>query len=314
VRIPLGKLSYLALLLCVQTSWGANRHLLTVHFFDVGQGDSALIVSPTGKTVLVDGGPPEAAESLTARVTQLVHKPIDLVILTHPHLDHVGGLLPVLQKLGARRYMDPGFPHPSAAYESLLHFVQQNVPEFAPPDVDPEHPERNLKIAIGGGATLTILWPRRPEEAFFRETRSDVNANSIVMRLSYGKMAFLLAADAEQETEERLLKKPRELRADVLKVAHHGSRYSSSARFLAAVRPSIAIVSVGVGNDYGHPTQEALTRIQDVGAQLFRTDVNGEILVTSDGRTVSAQIVPRRLCPPTKSGSQLYSHSDRCLP
>ena len=277
----------------------APRHPLEVHFFDVGQGDSALIVSPTGKTVLIDGGPPEAAAALTQRMTQLVHRPLDLVVLTHPHLDHAGGLLSVLQKLGARRYMDPGFAHPSAVYESLLHFVKENVPETASPEVDPEHPEKPLRIGIGGGATLSVLWPRRPEEAFFRNTRSDANANSIVLRLSYGKTAFFFAGDAEQETEERLLKWPlRDLRADVLKVAHHGSRYSSSEAFLAAVHPSIAVVSVGVGNEYGHPTREALQRLEDVGAQLFRTDVNGEIRVTSNGKQVEAQVVTPHECPP----------------
>ncbi|QRK04050.1 MBL fold metallo-hydrolase [Archangium violaceum] len=260
---------------------------LTVYFFDVGQGDAALIVSPTGKTVLIDGGPPEADEALVPRLRQLVQGPIDLVILTHPHLDHLGGLARIIQAVGARRFMDPGFDHPSEAYRKLLEVVGQKAGQVMTPTPNPSAPETPLTVGLGEGATLTILWPRAPRDAFLDNTRSDVNANSIVAKLTYGKTAFLFTGDAEPETEAYLLRKPIDFTSTVLKVAHHGGRYSSTAPFLAAVKPQAAIISCGKGNDYGHPTDEVLQRLGASGARVFRTDLQGEVLAVSNGTTVT---------------------------
>ncbi|QRN99776.1 MBL fold metallo-hydrolase [Archangium violaceum] len=260
---------------------------LTVYFFDVGQGDSTLIVSPTGKTVLIDGGTPESDDRLVARVRELVPGPLDMVILTHPHLDHLGGLAKVIQAVGARRYMDPGFDHPSEAYRKLLDVVGRKVGQVMTPTPNPSAPETLLTIGLGEGVTLTILSPRMPQEAFLTRTRSDVNANSIVAKLTYGKTAFLFVGDAEPETEEHLLGKPIDFTSTVMKVAHHGGRYSSTAPFLAAVKPQAAIISCGAGNDYGHPTDEALQRLGAVGAHIFRTDLQGEVVAVSNGATVT---------------------------
>ncbi|MCY1081039.1 ComEC/Rec2 family competence protein [Archangium lansingense] len=268
---------------------------LTVYFFDVGQGDAALIVSPTGKTVLIDGGPPEADEALVPRLRQLVQGPIDLVILTHPHLDHLGGLAKILQAFGARRFWDPGFIHPSEAYRDLLAVVSETVGDKDKKDQkegktrmpDPSPPETLLTVGLGEGATLTILWPRTPLNPFLDDTRSDVNANSIVAKLTYGKTAFLFTGDAEPETEAFLLTRPIDFTSTVLKVAHHGGKHSSTAPFLAAVKPQAAVISCGSGNDYGHPTPEALQRLGATGARIFRTDLQGEVLAVSNGTTVT---------------------------
>jgi competence protein ComEC len=260
--------------------------VLSVYFLDVGQGDAALIVSPTGKTVLIDGGPPAATEQLVSRLRELVSGPLDLVLLTHPHLDHLGGLARVLQTLGARRFMDPGFDHPSEAYRKLLEVVGQEVGQVLVPTPNPSAPETLLTIGLGEDTTLTILWPRHPLEAFLTRTRSDANSNSIVARLTHGKTAFLFTGDAEPETEAHLLKKPLDFTSTVLKVAHHGSRHSSSARFLAAVQPQAAVISCGRNNDYGHPAQETLRRLESSGAHIFRTDQQGEVLAVSDGATI----------------------------
>jgi beta-lactamase superfamily II metal-dependent hydrolase len=260
---------------------------LTVYFFDVGQGDAALIVSPTGKTVLIDGGPPGADDALVPRVRQLVQGPVDLVLLTHPHLDHLGGLAKVLQAVGARRYMDPGFDHPSEAYRKLLDVVGQKAEQVMTPTPNPSAPEKLLTIGLGEGATLTLLWPRVPQEEFLKNTRSDANSNSIVAKLTYGRTAFLFMGDAEPETEEMLLRKPIDFTSTVLKVGHHGGRHSSTAPFLAAVKPQAAVISCGAGNDYGHPTDEALRRLDAVGAHILRTDLHGEVRAVSDGTTVT---------------------------
>ncbi|WP_224366759.1 MBL fold metallo-hydrolase [Hyalangium versicolor] len=267
---------------------------LTVYFFDVGQGDAALIVSPTGKTVLIDGGPPEAGEHLVSRLRELVHGPLDLVILTHPHLDHLGSMKDAIQAVGARRYMDPGFDHASAAYRDLLEYVGKEVGQVMTPEPNPQAPDSFLTIGLGEGATLTVYWPRYPREPFLKNTRSDANSNSIVTRLTYGKTAFFFSGDSEADTEEALLRKNTDYTSTVLKVAHHGGKYSSTEAFLAAVKPKAAVISCAARNEYGHPTQEALSRLAAVGAQVFRTDQDGDVQAISDGNTVTLQAAKGR--------------------
>ncbi len=276
---------------------------LTVHFFDVGQGDAALIRSPTGKTVLIDGGPPEAGRPLAARLRELVSGPLDLVILTHPHLDHLGGLDEAIRAVGARRYMDPGFDHPSEAYRDLLEFVGQEVEgQVMTPTPNPSAPHTLLSIGLGEGVTLTILWPRHPQEPFLTTTRSDANSNSIVAKLTYGKTAVLFMGDAEPDTEKVLLGRPIDYNATVLKVAHHGGRQSSTQKFLEAVKPQAAVISCATGNEYGHPAPEVLQRLERVGSQVFRTDLQGEVVAVSNGTTFTLTTERGRSTPLTVAG------------
>ncbi len=258
---------------------------LTVYFLDVGQGDAALIVSPTGKSVLVDAGPPEAGRDLSRRLAALLDGPVDLAIISHPHLDHLGGLPAVLDRPGARRYMDPGFEHATSAYRELL----RKVAALEVPLLEPELAEDGgpFTLELGGGAKLTVLWPRRPKEAFLSGTRSDANANSIVLRLDHGEVSFLFTGDAEADTESRLLRSGQRLSATVLKAPHHGSRHSSQAPFLERVKPEVVVVSCGRNNEYRHPHEHALRRFRAVGAHVLRTDVDGDLVAVSDGQSVS---------------------------
>ncbi|AKF86793.1 hypothetical protein MFUL124B02_33280 [Myxococcus fulvus 124B02] len=163
---------------------------LTVHFLDVGQGDAALVISPTGKTVLIDGGPPEARERLNKRLRELVNGPLDLVILTHPHLDHLGGLAQTLRTLGARRFMDPGFDHPSEAYRDLLDVVGDTVGQVMNPEPNPSSPNGLLTIGLGEGVSLSVLWPRAPKEPFLVGTRSDANSELHRREATYGRTSL----------------------------------------------------------------------------------------------------------------------------
>ncbi|HZS38963.1 MAG TPA: ComEC/Rec2 family competence protein [Polyangia bacterium] len=261
----------LALLLMKERAGAEAR--LAVSFIDVGQGDAALITSPTGKSVLVDGGPPESAAALTEFVRARARQPLDLVLLTHRHVDHLGGLESLIRSVGTRLFLDSSYPHPTPAYRRLVRLLEER-------HVPVREAIRGRRVDLGDGAILELLGPPEPALA---HTRSDVNSNSVVARLDWRRLSVLFAADAEAPAERWLLAERTRLRARVLKVAHHGSRYSSTLRFLRAVAPEIAVVSCGAGNDYGHPHPLALRRLAQVGARVYRTDERGDVLLTSDG-------------------------------
>ncbi len=247
---------------------------LRVDFISVGQGDASLITGPGGKRVLIDGGPSPAGPALAAFVCRRGGGPVDLVLLTHRHADHLGGLASVIADCGARLFMDAPFPHPSPGYAALLRLIAgRHIPV--------RQAETGRVIDMGGGARLTLLGPPQPA---ITGSRSDVNSNSVVARLDFGSVSVLFAADAESPTEAWLLASGADVRATVLKVPHHGSRYSSTPRFLQAVRPEVAVVSAGTGNDYGHPAPPTLQRLAKIGARIFRTDTDGHVALTTDGQ------------------------------
>ncbi len=250
----------------------ADGGVLTVDFLDVGQGDAALLVSPTGKTVLVDAGPPGSAKAIRRAMRRRGVTRLDLVLVSHAHADHVGGLMDLIGRVPIGRYLDPGVPHTSATYRRVLLALKRA-------GIRADTARAGQRIDLGGGATLQILWP---EKQLLRGTRSDLNSNSVVARLDYRDVSILLTGDAEQPTEAALRRRTG-LRSDVLKVPHHGSAYSSTPAFLARVRPRYAIVSVG-RNDYGHPTPQTLRRLSVVGARVYRTDLDGTVHLWTDGR------------------------------
>lgn len=276
-----GRLLALLVALALTVASPARAAELVVTFFDIGQGDSALIVSPTGKRVLIDGGPPESGDRLLAALAAHHIDLLDLIILTHPHADHLGGLKKVVAALPVRMFLDSGYRSTSPVYVGLLSVL-------AARGVAVKQAAAGRQIDLGGGALLTLLGPPMP---WLTNTRSDVNANSVVARLAWQGRSALFTGDAEPETERWLLAQSPAgaaagaLRAELLKVPHHGGRFSSTLQFLQAVAPRLAVISVGATNDYGHPTPEALARLAQVGARVLRTDQDGEVTVRSrDGQ------------------------------
>jgi competence protein ComEC len=257
---------------------------LRVDFLDVGQGDSALIRSASGKTVLIDGGPSEAGSRVDAFLNEHGVQTLDLVLLTHRHADHLGGLRVVVERHGTRMFLDAPYPHDIPEYQRLLAELDRQ-------HVLVRQAENGRSIDLGGGAHLTLLGPPQPS---LSGTRSNVNANGIAARLDCGKLSILFAADAQAQTERWLLETQPNLRAAVLKVSHHGSRSSSTPKFLQAVQPWLAIISVGAGNEYHHPDPQTIERLQRAGARVLRTDADGPIAIESDCEKIHVLVRGRK--------------------
>jgi competence protein ComEC len=251
---------------------------IRVTVLDVGQGDAILVEGDRGGRLLVDGGPDGATllAALDARIPPWDRR-IDVVVLTHPHEDHVGGLPALLGRYRIGRAFENGMTGPGPAYAAWREGTARYgvaVGLLGTGDT----------IAIDA-VTMRVLWPDHgtvPAES--ADTGSAINDTSIVLLGEAGPASFLLTGDAE-ETVDPLLVARGLPRVDLLKVAHHGSRTASSAAFLDAVRPAVALISVGAGNEYGHPAPATLARIKERGATILRTDRDGSIVATLDGRT-----------------------------
>ena len=243
---------------------------------DVGQGDGVLIRGPGGKTVLVDAGTGKGGLAAVAELAKLGLARVDIAVITHPHLDHMGGFIRMFDKVAFGEFLDSGYPHTSKTFIRLLNEIEKR-------GIPLRKVRRGEKIDLGGGATMSVL---APEEPLFHGTRSDANANSIVLRVDVGDVCAVLAADAEAETEERIEASGDSIRCPVLKVAHHGGSHSTSDTWLAAVKPAVAVISVGARNRYGHPREDTLDRLEAVGARVYRTDRDGTVVVRTDGKRV----------------------------
>lgn len=270
--------SVVGLLLCVLLlavhSAGAASSRLTIRFFDVGQGDLAAVIVPGGGTILVDAGD-EKADDLPARLAKMAFPAPLRVVITHPHSDHIGGLMPVLKSVHVTTVYGNGSDHASRLYEDVLGYLVANRVQYV-------LCREGQKYRFGG-AEIAVLHPGTGDRS------SDVNEMSVVLMLNYGKFRALFTGDAGKWAENKMLERGASLKADVLKVGHHGSHYSTSSAFLAAVRPSVAVISVGAHNDYGHPASETLKKLKKAGVTVYRTDRRGDITISTDGRTWSVK-------------------------
>ena len=292
---------------------------LTIRILDVGpiNGDSILISSPSGKTVLIDAGDTTKGKAVVEALKRNNIQQLDYFIATHPHPDHIGGAAEVFKAVKVLNVIDNGQP-PSAAPQatpppartpvgkkpppapaksakttSLTKFFDDYKAAVSSSGAHYEIAKPGTKVDLGGGALLTILAPSEP---FFTKDKmgtggNEANANSIVARLDYGSFSMMLAGDAEEQTEHRLLTKELELKSRVLKIGHHGSKYATSADFLKRMQPEVAIVSCGAWNRYGHPSQAVLDRLRaaNPNVKLYRTDLQGEITITTRGSDITVK-------------------------
>jgi beta-lactamase superfamily II metal-dependent hydrolase len=282
---------------------------LHVYFFDVGQGDAALIVSPEGRTVLVDAGPASAVGHVTNRLPELLAARLDLVVLTHPVADHYGAMQAVQKLADPRRLLEPQLPGTPTDYDALLTVLGSRGVEIFSPAPNPSQPQEPLRLPLGGGAELTVLWPRAPTEPLLTvpgtgtDRRAEHEANSMVLRLTHGETSVLFAGDARAETEAALVKQRGQgLRSTLLKVGGHGADSATSLEWLQEVRPRAALISTDAKNP---PAQATLDRLKLAGAHVFSTAQHGELHVVSDGKRLV--VTPQRSLPEEKvTGPQVF--------
>lgn len=246
---------------------------LAVDFLDVGQGDAILIKAPGGQNILVDGGPDKTVVKRLGENLPWWDKKIDLMILTHAHDDHVTGLIDVLKRYQVKRILYTGAVHSAPNYLAWLKLARDKKISLTIID-------KKQTINLNQGAKMEILYP---DQSLLNKNLTDLNDSSIIIKLIYGQNKFLLTGDASEKVEKALLANGDNLGVDVLKVAHHGSQYSSGQDFLEKVGAKVAVIMVGEDNDFGHPSLRIIKRLERAGAEIFRTDEKGTVKILSDG-------------------------------
>jgi competence protein ComEC len=254
------------------------RDVLRVAFVDVGQGDATLIDLPDGQFAVVDtgqGGRHPAVRELRELLAARRRSVIDLLVITHGHPDHYGGLLDLIDEVTIREIWLNGQLLTEERDGKMATLIASAMARGTRVRFAPELCGRSPPF---GGARIEVLWPcPRYDPAL------GLNDNSIALRVAFGRRSFILTGDLERDAERRLIAAGRVQPADVLKVAHHGSKTSTSAAFTAAVRPSLAVISSGAGNRYGHPSPAVVERLLDAGAEVHRTDTHGGVIILTDG-------------------------------
>ncbi len=247
---------------------------LTVSFLNIGQGDGIFVESPTGVQMMIDGGPGAIVLRELGKMMPFYDRTIDMLMVSNPDKDHMGGFIDVLDSFRVASVIEPGTIGASAEYKTLEKKIDEEpaVRVVA---------RRGQRILLGGGAYFEVLFPDREVSGV------TTNEGSIMGRLVYGNTSVMFTGDAPQNIEEYLSSLDgKRLHSDVLKVGHHGSRTSSSQEFVGYVSPAIAVISDGKDNKYGHPHQETLDTLKEFGVQVLRTDLQGRIVMESDGETI----------------------------
>ena len=244
---------------------------LTVHFLDVQHADCILLACG-GEYALVDGGYPESGDRIVAYLQEQGVRELDLMVGTHPHGDHIGGLPQVLNTFPTETVWTSQLPYTNDYVSSFTNAVKRNGADFVQP-----RPGESFQL---GDATIDVIGP-------LNLRYEDANDLSLVLMVTYGDTRFLLTGDMEEVAERELVEAEVDLKADVLKVGHHGSSSSTSYRFLRAVAPTYGVISLAALNEYGHPHRDPMSRLMDADVTIYRTDKMYDIVAFSDGETIS---------------------------
>ena len=275
-----GAASFLiALVACSAAIWYTvflldSHHDLRLTVFDIGQGDSIFIEAPNGNQILIDGGPSSVVLGKLGGAMPLWDRSIDLIVLTHPHADHVAGVIEVLKRYDVGMVLESGTNYSTAEYREWRTLLEQkHVPVVIA--------RAGQKVHLAKNTELDVF---TPFDSFVGKSPSNVHDAMVVSKLVYASSSVMLMGDAEKYFEYRLLLSGADLKADILKIGHHGSKTSTAEDFVAAVLPSYAVISVGRKNRYGHPTQQTLDTLAKFNIKTFRTDQDGDIKFVSDGK------------------------------
>lgn len=251
---------------------------LEVNFFDVGQGDSIFIETPHRQQILIDGGPSSVILEKLKKEMPFWDRTIDFVILTHPEKDHITGLLDVLKRYKVENILWTGVARDTAEYREWEKLIKEEGAKIF-------IAQASQKLSFSEKLSFLVL---SPPESLEGRVFKDSNDTSIVAKLTFGATSFLFTGDATKIVEKELVLAPGKHKAqidsDVLKVGHHGSKTSTSKEFVEAVSPKFAVISAGRNNSYGHPRQETLDTLAEYGIKIFRTDIDGDIKIISDGK------------------------------
>jgi competence protein ComEC len=287
-------IAYLLLPLLVVAAFVVNNSVksgpdykLHVDFYDVGQGDAMFIQSYLGNQMLIDGGPTNEVLAELGADMPFFDRTIDAVMLSHPHEDHVDGLIDVLKTYRVKKVIMPDVEFDSPAFAEFLKLIDEK-------HVEKVYAHEGMRIYLDPATVFDVYYPPARHlvlengETGLAGPKLDPNNASIVGKLSFGKTRFFFEGDAGTEVENLILPKYN-LDSEVLKVGHHGSQYSSSQGFVDEVSPEYSVIEVGQGNTYGHPTAAAMDRIRRTGSQILRTDLDHTVKFVSDGDQIMKQ-------------------------
>jgi competence protein ComEC len=251
---------------------------LRISFLDVGQGDAILIQTPSGRTMLIDGGATDVVLTRLADELSFFDREIDVIGETHPDADHVTGLIPVLQKYKVDMILTPPVEGTTKVFNELKHHIDDEQAEV-------HTAKKGDVIDFHDGVTVTVLYP----SVTYVAKKNDTNDASVSVVVKYGAVSFLLTGDLPETQESKLISDVLPKHITVYKASHHGSKYSSGEQLLTYIRPEYSVISAGKDNTYGHPNQEALSRLQKYSGEVLSTIDRGTITFVTDGRSVDVE-------------------------
>lgn len=248
-------------------------NLLTVHYLDVGQGDSIFIELPNDQVMLIDASEKDMSSRISNYIRKKGYSKLDYLIATHPHSDHIGGMKDIVNNFDLKSIYMPKAVTTTKTYENLLKSISDKGMKI-------KSAKSGMKIIAEKDLLVEILAPNS-------ETYESLNNYSVVLKVTYKNRSFIFMGDAERLSEEEITSSPA---ADVIKIGHHGSSSSTSAAFLKKVNPSMAIISVGQDNSYNHPHTSVINRLEKSNIKVYRTDLNGNIVLTTDGNEIKVEV------------------------
>lgn len=259
---------FIALSLGSAVAFGSENKEMKVHYIDVGQGDSILIETPNDKVILIDGGPPKAGDKIVTYLQEQNVREIDLLIATHPDFDHIGGLIKVMQSFPIKQIVDSGKLHTTKTYIQYINQIRKNK-------IPVNFVNKNERLSVDPQIQINVL-------NSYEKNKSN-NQSSIVLKLTYETIDFLFMGDIERRQELKIMEEE-DIQSEIIKVAHHGSKTSSSLSFLQEVNPSIALLTYHKRNKFGHPVSRVIENLNKVDAQIYSTAVFGNVVIVTNGK------------------------------